>query len=378
MHRIFLTGLALGPLLATVMGSATALSLPIAVAVGGAGSLYALVASLRIERASRTSARTSQNPENRLLHKSALDSPSLDLPALSIMRRAVSQALQVAPDTIDGAPLRVQDAIAAALKQVMRAHGVFDLNRLGSDELTDLFVLQRLLRLPPDQAGALAQKFRHPDVVLEMRDRIAGIGQVREVFDGEMAAFWTTTELWETVQKNNLGTVSMLDTLLAMQAPDVDLWHHIVANHDRSDADQRAAALWCVQQPQCDQATVALYLSELVAGDRVVRAATNGDLAFADAVLQIVSNWNAGQYTDQRLALDPVDAVAKDGPRLSATLAALAELTEGPRLSDPCGMFTEYRGRRPRDRTFWCLATGQPTRAPLLEDYIQPVSEPSV
>lgn len=370
-NRVFLTGLALGPLFAFAAGSATAISLPVAVMLSGAGSLYALVASLRLEGPARSTGREKPTASPRLLHRSAMGDPSLDLPQADVMRAWVSDALQVTPETIEGAPLRIEDAISAALTQVMRAQGSFDLNKMTRADLADLYALSQLLVLPPDRAGAMAQSFRRPDVVLEMRDRVADIAQARRVFDTHMDAFLETQSLWASVENKQAVSESILDRLQSLQAPDIDLWHFVVQNHDRSNAGHRAAALWCVQQPQCDQATVAIFLSELVADNRLIRAAHSGDLAVVDSALEIVANWNAGLYTTRELALDPVDAVAQDGPRLSAVLTALAETTQGARPPDPCGMFTEYRGRTPRDRTAWSLVDGLPQRAPRLEDYIQ-------
>lgn len=357
-QRVFLTGLALGPAAALVAFPLPGVGLPAAIGLAAAGSICALFAAVK----HRPAATRNTTP---LLRRQA--TKRMPLPPLQDRRRAVADALfPPTPEAFDAPPGK-PEAIAAALSRVLAAWDSPPHDALSVEETTELYLLAELLKAPADRAGELAQLFQRPDIVLDMRDTVLRLARKRAIFDRQRAAFDATATAWQGGHQ----TAGQAEPpgIRELAAPDPDLWHRVVAEHDRTDPEQRSAALWCVRQTTCDRATVALYLACLAADGGLQAAALRGDTAFLDSVLGVIQAWNAGDYQVQELALDPPDSVAHDGARFAQALAELAILTESGRWPEPCGAFTEYHGRAPRSRAHWCLRSGRLIQAPDPADY---------
>lgn len=79
----------------------------------------------------------------------------------------------VAPTTGITGFLTRDDRVAMMLSQVMAQWQVTDVLRLTDDQARELWLVERLLRASPEEAGALSHNFTKPDALLAMRDRVA-------------------------------------------------------------------------------------------------------------------------------------------------------------------------------------------------------------
>ena len=359
-HRLLLSGLAIGPALAAVTLPLPLVGSGLTLAIGGATGLYALLSSIRID----------VDRHDGLLHPAAR--LPRDLPEQSELRGAVS-ALLSDPDRDQGSvfPLNRQGATAQVLQRLVESRYRQQIHALPKTELVELWLVGRILRGSPGEAGEFAQLFRDPAAMLALRDEVDRLALRRAIFDRDHAAFQASLAQWEKGLPQGATKGSLLLALQALKVPDIDLWHRIVLEHDPRDPQQRAAALWCLRQKQCDRATVAAFLASAAADGRLQAAARNGDEVYLNAVQDIIEHWNAGYYRGCELALDPVDAVAHDAGRMTAALDELATLTGTRRWPDPHGVFTEYTGRKPRLRSHWCLRRGRLTARPSISDYVE-------
>lgn len=306
-----------------------------------------------------------------LLRPEMLRQSGLALPDLSDMRGHLGAVLAAAETELaPGTPESRERATAIALSRILDTWNVPTLHALAPDRLRELYLLDRLLRARPDEAGALAQLFERPDVVLDIRDQIAAIGQRRKAFETQRDAYQATLDAWIN-QPSVPRPSALLLSLQALDRPDIDLWHKVVLHHDPFDPAQREAALWCVRQLSCDRATVAAYFAFLSADGHLEAAARRGETLWLNAVLSVIGNWNAGRYTTREIGLDPTDSVVSAAPVLSAALDRLADITQTPRWPDPQGLFAEYAGRAPRPRDNWCLRSGTITHAPDPNHYFE-------
>ena len=309
------------------------------------------------------------DPPPALLRPGALRRAASDLPDHKSMLAYLSAALDPADaGAVSGMPETADRATALALAQILANWEAPTVHALSPARLGELYLFERLIRARADEAGALAQFFQRPDLVLDIRDQIGAIAARRRAFDAQQGAFEATLAAWKT-QARVPRPAALLMALQALDHPDSDLWHRVVLGHDPRDAAQREAALWCVRQPSCDRATVACYMAFLGADGHLEAAARRGDSLWLAGVLAVIEGWNAGRYADHDIGLVPSDAVTEAGPILAAALDNLSEITGAPRWPDPRGMFTDYAGRSPRPRPAWCLRTGRLTAAPDPADY---------
>ncbi len=366
MHRIVLTVLALGPALVA--------ALPVsgfAMAVGGLGSAYALVASLRPQpvRVSRVS--TGGTRATTLLRTPLSKTERAKLPGQTDLSRHLMRVLASANDfQPPGFPLDRDTAIARTLTGFMQGWKTQDLAKLTETQRAELFLINTLLRTDPGEAGRLAQLFARPDTMLDLRDEIDKIALRRASFDRDYNAFLATQNLWD----NTTGPRPLLDALTSMQADDIDLWHHVVVHHDLRDADQRAAALWCLQKPTCDRATLAAYFGRLTKDQFLRSSEAQADPAYLAAVVSLIKKWNNGYYKSHELALLPPDTVATLQPFFDIELAHLLEQT-GTIWPSPHCIFIEFVGRPPRARAHWNLRSGCLTDPPRQQDYFESAFE---
>lgn len=65
------------------------------------------------------------------------------------------------------------DQVAMVLSQVLAQWDATDLKKLSDDQIRELWLVEKLIRSSPAEAGKLADHFTAPDVILAMRDRVA-------------------------------------------------------------------------------------------------------------------------------------------------------------------------------------------------------------
>ncbi len=366
MHRIILTFLALGPALFAAFPVSG-----IAIAVGGLGSAYALVASLRPQpiRVSRIS--TGGSRATTLLRAPLSKSERAKLPGQTELSRRLMRILTSANDyQPPGFPLDRDTAIARTLMGFMQGWKTQDIAKLTELQRAELHLINTLLRTTPGDAGRLAQLFARPDTMLDLRDEIDMIALRRAAFDRDYNAFLATQNIWDT----NTGPRPLLNALTSMPAEDIDLWHHVVVHHDLRDPAQRAAALWCLQKPTCDRATLAAYFGRLTKDHFLRSPEAQADPAYLSAVQGLIQGWNNGFYKSHELALIAPDTVATLQPFFDIELNLLLEQT-GAIWPSPHCIFIEFDGRPPRPRDHWDLRTGQLSEPPRQQDYFESAFE---
>jgi hypothetical protein len=294
-HRLFLTGLALGPAVALAVGPAAPALLPIALVLTIAGSTYALYYALK-DATVRFPATSLVRPEVLLDHR-------LGLPDPDVMRGQLRGTLgtEEALTNLSSPPDKHQ-SVAIAVRRVMQVRGHDAVERLSKHEVTELYLLRDLLLADADKAGALAEAFHRPDMILGIRDEVARMAKRRALYEEQQAIFEATQKLWHSVQRAG-GPDGLLLSLQRLAIPDPDLWHKVVLEHDPTCPEQRAAALWCVRQRSCDRATVAAFLAFAAMDDRLIAAGRSGDRIWLDAVLDVIDAWNSGVYKSQKIAL---------------------------------------------------------------------------
>jgi len=106
------------------------------------------------------SQRHARRPMARLMTPRALRQHAPFMPSPAEIRTALEDALQ-------------DDALRLVVTRICRSWGRPRLNDLSPDELRELWQLLQLVTAPPDRAGALAQRFANPAVVLDIRDHLA-------------------------------------------------------------------------------------------------------------------------------------------------------------------------------------------------------------
>lgn len=358
-YRLGLAGVAIGPAFLATLLPASAIGVPIGLAIGGAGSLYALTTSLR----GRKARPRPSGPV--LLRRASLRRRSAKLPSTAEQRLALADTLAAAVDlrAEPEAPPTHETAIARILGRILDSWNVTDLAELSRDMTIALTQLERLLKAGPGEAGRIAQMFQRPDVVLKLREEIERIAEARAAYDRAFAAFQATALMFAASPRPR----TLTEALRSLGTVDRDLWHRIVLDHDPTDPAQRSAALWCVTQPECDRATVAAFLARLPEEAQLQNAEIDGDLDFLAQVRCIIDNCNAGIYRTQELAHVPDRDSA---PALVEELDGLAVLNREARWPDPQCILVPLEGRTPRPRPAWDIAQGGLVAAPHRADYL--------
>ena len=347
-QRLFWAGLALVPVASLAFASGGGMH-PVLAMVSGGGSAAALVAAFG--RFGRKAERSGP----RLLRPSALRTPPPDLPDAQTRLAMVQVALRGSGPVDASVPTDGPGAIARILTRVVEARG----GAVTPDDTIELVLLMRLLTAEATRAGALAQLFVRPDLVLDLRDEVNAAIRRRAAFDRDMAALEAGQALWRGGQRAFGGP---LRALQALGVPDQDLWHAVMRDGPLD------AATWCATQPECDRASVALFLARVARDKALDQALAQGDGAFVDRIAAILRRWNAGGYGIGEIA------IAFDGPEEQALRDALDRLalaSGAPRLPEPCGLFATRAGHPPRDRGHWCLHSGRLLRAPHADAYLE-------
>ena len=89
-----------------------------------------------------------------------------------VLIRAQLHTLMV-PSTGHKGFVTLQDQVVMILAQVMAQWSVTDAMQLSDDQALELWLIERLMRSTPAEAGALAANFTSPNAMLAMRDRVA-------------------------------------------------------------------------------------------------------------------------------------------------------------------------------------------------------------
>ncbi len=359
LYRILLAGVAIGPALIIALMPVSAIGISVGILMSATGSGYAVLASMRGRRKSVHRAGPA------LMRRGSLRRSQKELPPPDDQRAALADALSAAVEVRaePEAPPTRATAIARILSRMLTGWKMTDLNDLPPDLTAALSLLERLLNAEPGEAGRLAQFFQRPDLVLGLRDEIDRIDRTRARYDRAFAAYEATRLL----QAADPPPRDLGEALERLDAPDTDLWHWIVQEHDPADPAQREAALWCVTRPSCDRASLAAYFARLPEGAQLQAAARAGDQAFLKRIKHLIARCNASYYTVQEIAYTPPpDAIE----RLTQELDALATLTGQPRWPDPQCVLMSLEGRAPRPRRSWDLATGRLTEPPHRADYL--------
>lgn len=353
--RVFWAGLVLSPVIPALVAPGGA-ALPVfALVASGGGSAAALVAALH-----RRGNHSGGNA--RLLRRSALRTPPPDLPDARTRRDMVAVALRAATVSDAGVPPDHKSAIARIVLRVIQERGCSGPGDISDNTTTELVLLLRLLRAKPGEAGALAQLFQHPDVVLDLRDEVMAVMHRRAAYDRDFAALEATQALWSA---GRTRFDSLRSALAALGTPDQDLWHRVVL-HDGAGA----AALWCVSQPTCDRATIAAFMQAVVRQDALFAALDRGDQNYLETVQAVLKRWNVGGYGLSEIAYQPEAGDPDWAKALSAAFDRLAEQTGKQRLPDPCGLFSPVQGRAPRDRSHWDLEEARLVSPPDASAYL--------
>ncbi|KUF09460.1 hypothetical protein [Pseudoponticoccus marisrubri] len=329
-------------------------------ALGGLGALYALVTSIRVSRARG-------GPSRRTLLRRKLPRHALDgLPTVEQMRAELTLAVTEPVLPEDAVfPTRPERAVGQALSGVLARCAKPDPEALDEVSVRELYLFRQVLTAEPGEAGRLAQLFRRPELVLDVRQEIEAIAATREVFDRKHDAYLATQALWQQ-QMRGAEPGSLPAALRALSAPDPDLWHYVVGQGDLTDPDQRAAITWCLQEESCDRATVALYFYRVARDGVLDRALRQRDMETIRLVEAVIRRWNDRCRRRQEIALP----AARGEAALSEALTRVAEATGRKRVADPHGAFLGFDGRPARPREFWNLTTGRLTAAPRLTDFV--------
>lgn len=363
-RRLFLGGLALGPALASVM-------VPFSQTMPGLGALIAIAASLSVGVVSLWIRDQTVDPAVKLLHIRFLSPSRLERLDEPQMRRDLDDL--ITRKIRDKRPMSPPDRKAATgqvLRRFFARLNVDAADDLGRPELLALHTLSRILMETPENAGRLAQRFLRPEVVLELRDEVDQMDAAYQSYQTGHNAYLAAQRQWKRLQQGQ-SAGSILKAIQSLDTPDIDLWHRIVLEHDPYDHEQRNAALWCMQQPQCDRGTIAVYMSYIAADGSLLAAARIGDRAYLEHVRRILTAWNNGEYRTQEIALDPVNAVEGHARVMTKALDDLQRITGERRWADPHGMFVAYKGRPARLRLEWQLSTGEVLLEPYILDYVE-------
>lgn len=361
-YRVFLAGLGLAPVIAAVAA-------PAGVVLAGAGSVVAGVSSIRFRHG--RSARNQVMLPLSLLRPAVLHKPPADLPGHAERQDLLARTLAAVPSGERSGPTTRGAAIAQVLRRAMEGMPDSALRHLPASETLTLYLLDQVMRVSPEEAGRLAQMFQKPGDVLTLREEIDRIAWRRSQFDRDRSAYLATDMLWDR-REDAAPPRGPAGALSALCVPDIDLWHHVVCHADLADPARRAAALWCLSQPDCDRATVSAFFARLVKEDRLLAMARAGDHPGLAAIRQLVEAWNGGTFRGRELAAADRSALE---PRLSEMLDQVAEITGGRRWPDPHGIFAPCDGRAARPRPAWDHRSGQLRRAPELSHYVAPEAE---
>lgn len=173
-RRLLLVSAALSPGVVTITLQEFAFSLAFML-LGIFGALSIAAATIAVFPQIGASSLTSKQPKKTypsLLVSSALTSLREMAPD-PVVIRAMLQSL-INPTHKAPGFVTNEDQIAMVLAQIVARWDTTDLAQLDDDQVRELWLVERLMRASPAEAGALAGFFASPNAMLAMRDVLAG------------------------------------------------------------------------------------------------------------------------------------------------------------------------------------------------------------
>lgn len=320
------------------------------------------------------------NRPARLLRRSAHRSLPSDLPDRNTMVSVLNRALApVVPGPVDALvtkePERPETVLKEAFGQILQSWKTPDIKRLETPQVTELYLLHQLLMAEPADAGRMAELFLKPEQVLLIHEQVNSLRIQRRVFDRQLGLFRATHGLWKKQLDRPRPALDLCEALQALGVADVDLWHHVVADHTPARPDHRQAALWIALQRQCSQATVATFLSRLILDGHVEAAArgvrAEGDQSFVAGVRKVLDQWNRGYYRDDSLCLTPAEMVCGLDGDMRKALDGIGAAMGGDPWPMPKDMMRPFPGRPVEPRPAWSLSSGRLAMQPKIGDYVE-------
>jgi hypothetical protein len=138
----------------------------------------------------------------RILHPSAARGTRDELPKPHMMRHFLARALQVPPPP-KGVPHTLDESLARILAGGLPG-GPASVETIDEMRLTELFLLLRVMKTTPGDAGRLAQFFWNASAVLELRDGILRDDELRQAWEEEIRSYGGDKILAPTVQPDEL------------------------------------------------------------------------------------------------------------------------------------------------------------------------------
>ena len=139
--------------------------------VGALGLICAVIAtSIDFgEKSATPSKRNTEYPS--LLLQSALKDVRSFAPDPPVIRAALRKRIE--PGNIVPAFVTQDEHVAMVLSQIMSRWDATDVGQLSDDQARELWLVERLMRASPAEAGALSDFFAAPNAMLTIRDSIA-------------------------------------------------------------------------------------------------------------------------------------------------------------------------------------------------------------
>lgn len=281
--------------------------------------------------------------------------------------RILNDEIESRKDRLSGEPPRFEEGLGRAVRRILNAWARRDAREATDEEILDLYTFCQLMTATAPEAGRLLQAFLKPEHVLDLRQEMIEIGQSHDRYSLQRDQFIAAQSVWQSPPTDGS---TLLKTLERFNVPDQDLWHHIVLRHEPRFKDQGEAALWCLSQPDCDQATIAAFFVRAVEEKLLTRAARTGNAPYLDRVSLIIRMWNKGDYSRSELAYEVGQGAKAYAGGLANELDRAADILNLPHMTSPVDVFRDYAGRAPRARGHWNLSRGTITAAPQADDYI--------
>ena len=172
-HRFFLVMAALSPGVVTITLQEFAVSLAFMV-LGFFGAISLAAATIAVFPQIGPSSLTQETTKKAypsLLVASAFGTLRTMAPDPTMIRGKLQVLLT--PECITPGFVTGDERIAMVLSQIMARWDATDLMQLDEDQLRELWLVERLMRASPAEAGALSPFFASPDTMLSMRDALA-------------------------------------------------------------------------------------------------------------------------------------------------------------------------------------------------------------
>jgi hypothetical protein len=172
-RRLLLTMAALSPGVVTVTLHEFALSMALMV-LGVFGAISIAAAAVAVFPQSVLPGLETEDTRRSypsLVMTSALDSLRDIAPDPTVLRAQMEKLLK--PAGLSSGFMTEDDQVAMVLAQIMARWNTTDAMLLSDDQIRELWLVDRLMRATPAEAGALSKFFTAPNAMLTMRDTLA-------------------------------------------------------------------------------------------------------------------------------------------------------------------------------------------------------------